>query len=467
MTRWHKDICATPEILVDADGKTPRCRSCGSIAAVDEITAKHVAEQSAAEIPPDEPIGQMALWWPPSVRYLSRHWVDSDASEPGPDANKSTQDGLINLTRSMKVSPSTPDAIYGTTLSAEEFRLARFDALEDGLGPEYPIHIALEVFRLDDCPEYETVSYTWGGEDDDSRPCRPLFIGPYWDVLLQTRNCWDMLCYLRPRQGIRMVWIDAVCINQSDLVERALQVTSMRSVYQGCSRVVVYLGADLVSGSGTFKGVKRTHPSRHGLHEFDKVMADEDVDDNDTITLADVISRRYFSRVWIIQELLLSRSAVIPIAGREFWANGLTSRAYRILKEQDSPLGQGNWDWSSTTTPWMRDLCAGSLNTSISLYDVFRRTWNCRATDPRDKVFGVLGLVEPLDVSVTPAHAPIDSRSSVITPDYNISIRHTYIGIFAHTLISFGVTDVLVGAAGLSAPPNHLSWLPDWRRPEW
>lgn len=230
-----------------------------------------------------------------------------------------------------------------------EFRLARFDAPPDGTDPDHPIHITLEVFRRDDCPEYETVSYTWGGEEDDSTPCPP---GPYWDVLLQTGNCWHMLRYLRPRRGIRLVWIDAICINQSDPAERALQVSKMRSVYQQCSRVVIYLGADLVAPP-TSDTEARMHPPRHGLHEFDRVMGPSlGGNQEKAMTLPDLLTRWYFTRVWVIQEVLLSRAAIVPIAGREFWANCLTPIKYVDARTMENLSRSEEWDWESTTAPW-------------------------------------------------------------------------------------------------------------------
>lgn len=104
------------------------------------------------------------------------------------------------------------------------------------------------------------------------------------------------------------------------------------------------------------------------------------------------------------------------------------------------------WDWESSTVPWMRDLRGGSFHVSTTLFDVLCRIWQSKARDPRDKVFGVLGLV--------------DSKSS-ITPDYNISVQHVLTGIMAHALLNLRITEVLLRASGLAATPSHPSWLPD------
>jgi hypothetical protein len=83
-----------------------------------------------------------------------------------------------------------------------------------------PVYITLETYRLDNCPEYETVSYAWGGEDGDSTSCPPVYICSYWNVLFQTRNCSSLLRYLQPYRRI--------CINQRNTAERDTEIAMMR-----------------------------------------------------------------------------------------------------------------------------------------------------------------------------------------------------------------------------------------------
>ncbi|KAF2030840.1 hypothetical protein EK21DRAFT_43561, partial [Setomelanomma holmii] len=132
--------------------------------------------------------------------------------------------------------------IYGVTLRSKDFRLVCLTAVPR---KDHPVHLTLETYTYNERPEYETVSYMWGGENGDSTPCRPIFIGKYWAVLLQSQNCWSMLRFVRPWRGMRMIWIDALCINQSNLEERAVQVARMRQIYVDGDRVVVYLGEDI------------------------------------------------------------------------------------------------------------------------------------------------------------------------------------------------------------------------------
>jgi len=56
----------------------------------------------------------------------------------------------------------------------------------------------------------------------------PVYIGDYWATLLQTKNCWNMLNFLRPRARTdRNLRVDTVYIDQANLVEPATQVGEM------------------------------------------------------------------------------------------------------------------------------------------------------------------------------------------------------------------------------------------------
>ncbi|TVY54882.1 Heterokaryon incompatibility protein 6,OR allele [Lachnellula cervina] len=112
----------------------------------------------------------------------------------------------------------------------------------------------------DDVPEFEAISYAWGEPifsreiliDDGSK----LAITPSLGDALQrmrwntARSFKNALQRMRPgisrsRQlssSVRILWADAVCINQQDIDERSQQVQLMRKIYRGASRVLVWLG---------------------------------------------------------------------------------------------------------------------------------------------------------------------------------------------------------------------------------
>ena len=134
-----------------------------------------------------------------------------------------------------------------------------------------------------------------------------------------------MLKYLRPRRGIRMIWIDALCINQKNAAERGSQVAKMSQIYSQCSQVVLWLGSDLVLQD------PGNYPRRYRLSGLgDSVPAhfhnqeDGYVSPQRKLNLAKLLERRYFSRIWVIQELILAPRILIPIRDLNFWADGAT-----------------------------------------------------------------------------------------------------------------------------------------------
>ncbi|KAK1529792.1 hypothetical protein CPAR01_12104 [Colletotrichum paranaense] len=130
---------------------------------------------------------------------------------------------------------STSDSAHAnrdiiTTLLSDGFRLAVLHAAGDK-GPLYPIHVGLESYKDTHFPDYDAISYTWGDENGNSECCHPIYVGGHWDIIFQTRNCCDMLIYLRPSRGLKLIWVDAICIDQNSTDERATQVAEMGQIY--------------------------------------------------------------------------------------------------------------------------------------------------------------------------------------------------------------------------------------------
>ncbi|RSL63377.1 hypothetical protein CEP53_004424 [Fusarium sp. AF-6] len=149
----------------------------------------------------------------------------------------------------------------------------------------------LETYSDREFPEYEAVSYTWGGEDGDATLRHPVYVGEYWDILLQTRNCCAMLRYLQPLQGERTLWVDAICINQKDTRERGEQVAKMGQIYSQCLQVVLWLGDDIA-----VKTPKR-FPTRHRFHELQSLHISmptgETSNPPNRLTIQRLLERRY------------------------------------------------------------------------------------------------------------------------------------------------------------------------------
>jgi hypothetical protein len=83
---------------------------------------------------------------------------------------------------------------------------------------------------------YEALSYTWDGSD------KPRSISINEQNLAVTENLYTALLRLRDRSFERILWIDAICINQENLKEQSQQVQLMAKIYSKATRVLVWLG---------------------------------------------------------------------------------------------------------------------------------------------------------------------------------------------------------------------------------
>jgi len=103
-----------------------------------------------------------------------------------------------------------------------------------------PIRCRLNEISLDDKTEtalpYEALSYVWG------KPVGTRPIECAGGTLMVTPNCELALRHLRLARRERVLWIDAMCINQASAQEKSVQVPLMGDVYARATRVLVWLG---------------------------------------------------------------------------------------------------------------------------------------------------------------------------------------------------------------------------------
>lgn len=430
MSRWHLETCMSPDVVVTG-GTHIYCMICNQAPDIDKLVADPGHQNPTAPlIPPDEPYGAYNLSWPPGIPYrrTGQHITREEPVDQNEAENSNSSDGLFSNIQLR--------AAYEKALGPDEFRLICLPSTDD---VNTPIHLTLETYGDERYPEYETVSYTWGGEDEDGTLCKPVFVGPYWEVLLQTKNCWEMLRFLRPRRGYRLVWVDAICINQLDSLERATQVAKMRSIYKNSRRTVVYLGPEITPIT------THAHPVRLSAREavtLSRGGETELIGTGGKVNLGQLLQCRYFSRIWVIQELLLSRQVSIPVRDMEIDFDSLSINAIT------GQAGEGRRPrqlWDSTPAPWFQYLSQGGY-LCHGLLDWTLLTSSSTASDMRDELFSLLGLVP----------------NNNLTPDYGISRLHAQIGVAAHSLFRLGSFEnfYIAPTQQRERPDNYPSWVP-------
>jgi hypothetical protein len=105
---------------------------------------------------------------------------------------------------------------------------------------EHSATIRCEIFQasLEEEPVFEALSYAWG----DTTASSQIFANK--DEFKVTVSLKTALRYIRDQNAVRMLWIDAICINQRDNMERSEQVSLMGRIYSSAICDLLWLGED-------------------------------------------------------------------------------------------------------------------------------------------------------------------------------------------------------------------------------
>ncbi|KAK4185482.1 heterokaryon incompatibility protein-domain-containing protein [Podospora australis] len=268
--------------------------------------------------------------------------------------------------------------------------------------------------------KYEALSYTWGPPDDVEFD---IFIvdrsssSPTEDRLrLRVRqNLARALRQLRHKDRERTLWIDAICINQNDLDERSSQVARMPQIYQLAEHVTVWLGpatdnsgfamrqleylarqVQIVFRYHAFYFLPAPEAKEKGWSTSNSLLFGESSEtrENTWHAIAQLLSREWFYRVWVQQEIHLAREARVYCGEVEVdWKD--FSSALIVLSNNDLRPHK-ILPRTRLEVPSGIARTYGAVWTIDQLFTMLARGRSC--TDPRDFVYGFLGLL-PLQFS--------------------------------------------------------------------
>jgi arginase family enzyme len=123
----------------------------------------------------------------------------------------------------------------------------------------------------------------WGNID----PPRTILIGN--DHLVVTPNLYAALKQLRDADFPRVIWIDAICINQADTHEKEIQTQSMAKTYGLAGRVVVWLGESADSSDEALTAIRTAGIVSTNSHDNTKT----------SWAIFSLLQRQWFQRVWV------------------------------------------------------------------------------------------------------------------------------------------------------------------------
>ena len=285
---------------------------------------------------------------------------------------------------------------------------------------------------LPEAPPYVALSYHWGD------PNHTIDIEVNKSNLPVTLNLHAALLRLR-KDGVDTVWVDALCINQKDGKEKSLQVPRMDAIFRKASQVAVWTGDDVDIDKPMARLLSTGSPPKLGKGTCLSTVP----------FFSNLLARPYWRRVWIVQELAVA-SKISVYCGR-----------FRIPWQAiDAPCsccrtsvnnGPRPPDGNILQFAMLRQLRINHLaRKPISLLDALHLTVSSLATDPRDKVFALLGLT-------------YDWKHFVPEPSYVVSTSDAFIS-FAALLISGNepLDIIYLKSAKLRLDQALPSWVPDW-----
>ncbi|CZT43817.1 uncharacterized protein RSE6_03905 [Rhynchosporium secalis] len=238
------------------------------------------------------------------------------------------------------------------------------------------------------------------------------------EKLFLSRNVAGLLRFLRQKDTKRVLWLDAVCINQADIAEKSAQMSRMRGIFSMASRVIVFIGPPTEDSKLAMETLNYLGKQAGSTTERRRLPAPDTVektwfessvqlpyDDSTWEVIGKLLKRPWFECLWGIQEAHLARKCMLLCGDEQL--DWITFR-YAILTL-----------WYNKAASWglpsvMRligNLVEFLPNHPISdiLYQVHGRS----CTDSRDRVYGIHGLF-PLNFQ------------ELIQPDYTLSVDEVY-----------------------------------------
>ena len=320
---------------------------------------------------------------------------------------------------------------YRPMRSGDSIRLIH---LHHSVDDSAPITISIFRARLSDAKlKYEALSYTWGNQYSK----QTVFCRNPPSVLKVTQNCYSALRRLRS-DSVRCLWIDAICINQNDDNERSTQVRMMDRVFAMASRVIVDLGEETPGSRLLFDELVEAEQSNKRTGKYTRPWPS-----NKIIQELECLFRRpWFSRVWVIQEVVANPCVRIMC--------GTHNSSWAALEACE--MGYNNNLVSlKEDPPIMRINRPGQLQEyklSDGLLRVLLNTRSLAASDPRDRVFALLYLLG----------SGLDIRDQLV--DYSQSSEVIFTRVGKILLSQVGLK--LLTAARHGHARDMPSWVPDW-----
>ncbi|KAL8764777.1 MAG: hypothetical protein Q9209_007886 [Squamulea sp. 1 TL-2023] len=316
---------------------------------------------------------------------------------------------------------------------------------------------------LNEAPAYNALSYSWGPQTTDSLSnikgyrLTPNLLSCLSELTVQVPGLW---------------WIDALCIDQDNPIEKSQQVKKMRDIYARAQKLYIWLGPKHSDGMPALLTLyKICRLESEGFMDQEKSLLEFDSDQLHRLGLPRTdspvwqallifLSRPYFKRMWVLQELAVARSDISIMCGELILSYQILYHAMRFMdcqgwkfalmnlaRQYDIPTDLPAFHFIDTITLIRHSLQQRPLTFYL---DPCR---SYQSTDPRDKIIALLGLIAPGE-QVIQALEPNYSQSAAVY------FREVTGALIVHHR-SFNLL-AMVEARSASTDISLPSWVPDY-----
>ncbi|KAI0098900.1 heterokaryon incompatibility protein-domain-containing protein [Nemania sp. FL0031] len=322
---------------------------------------------------------------------------------------------------------------------------------------------------------YEALSYVWASDEEDA----VIFVNHVPFTI--SANLYHALDCVRLSDKTRVLWVDAICINQQDIQEKSEQVRMMDQIYSNADTVLIYLGPDadgsslvmdyltvddseLLDDNGvlfTKASVERSRAENkvlqlyvEGQGEFlTNYFTSRGLEEKRVVEAAYAFfCRPWWTRMWVIQEAKLAKRDPVWYCGRRSTTmkrlrerlpvlNNFTlskkQPAYVPIEEALAAYPRGRGKPYQDLMAWSRGVECILFVVDTEFADLYSKNlslWLDRcttrhSTDPRDRIFALVSLLDP-------------SARSLLAPDYSLSAHQIFSLATAYILVEEGSTHV-------------------------
>ncbi|KIH89914.1 hypothetical protein SPBR_00360 [Sporothrix brasiliensis 5110] len=348
----------------------------------------------------------------------------------------------------------------------------RLLTIEPAANDDDPVVCTLVETRFGNKPKFHALSYTWGHKTADD-PTITLNGFPF----VVRHNLFDALTFFRRQNQAadagQQFWIDAICINQSDVEERNRQVRIMDQIYFRATEVVVWLG----EAYERFEAPVRPESGVEGNSWDGITTANTNNTSNDGVGTAVRSGRNaygrqwelcgqlqvdpYWERVWILQEITKAWTLHVHFGRRSSytWDEFLVFLRSNTRRE-DARAGQ------QAGPLWLHEsLRAKDQRGAHTLIELLQDHRAAKCADLHDKVYGLLGMATngggfPIDYNKSLFDLWVDTMvflngKRLLTAEHNV----VFVGQLVREILQVADSDLRLPALGAGGDAAHATYV--------